>query len=59
MLYWGLLPLPNYVANGKRYFSLTYTSTRGDEYLTERQKVILLHYLGVKRQRIYCKDNQL
>lgn len=59
ILYLGLLPLPDYVGNSKRYFSITYTSTRGDEYLTERQKAILLHYLGVKRQRIYCKNNQL
>lgn len=36
MLYLGLLPLPSWVENSKRYFNLTFT--RVEEYATERQE---------------------
>jgi len=51
MLYLGLLPLPSCVDNNKRYFSLTYSASRGDEYLTERQEsyfIVLLRDRNTK-----------
>lgn len=47
-LYLGLLPLPSSVDNSKRYFNLTYSATRGDEYLTERQES---HFIVLLRGR--------
>lgn len=58
MLYVGLVPLPNYIGNSKRYFNLTYTSIRRDEYLTERQESYFIALLRGKKTK-NCKDNQL
>lgn len=51
MLYLGLLPLPSCVDNSKRYFSLTYSATRGDEYLTERQESCFIALLRGRKTR--------
>lgn len=47
----GVLSLPNYVGNSKRYFILTYISTRGDEYLTERQESYFIALLRGKKTK--------
>lgn len=51
MLYLGLLPLPSCVDNSKRYFKLTYSATRGDEYLTERQESYFIALLRGRKTK--------
>lgn len=51
MLYLGLLLLPSCVDNSKRYFSLTYSATRGDEYLTERQESYFIALLRGRKTK--------
>ena len=51
MLYLGLQPLPSCVDNSKRYFNLTYSATRGDEYLTERQESYFIALLRGRKTK--------